>query len=340
MKKPFLSLLCFIVSSISCEPFKIDAVEKEDTFNLPDSLKHYAESFQTAYDLCIEKDSFLFFSDPHLLGNNSTFSTAEQLRFDSSFEAMRALYEYLPLEFVLCGGDWINNKDTQDAAKRKLLYADDRMKQWFSPYHKMMGNHDYNYQGIVSAANSARGDFLYSFINETYYADEGKSYYTIIGNNTRFFILDTGIDWTTIIDDYRKEQLEWLATQLQINKEKHIVIGMHIFYNGKVENNNPMPMSREVLGLCGAFNKRAVYESKVLKSDFRDSEGVVHFILCGHNHVDFEYLDSDVPCIGITQLETNNCPSYDLCLIDYDNGVMRMIRVGSGTDRLVQIAQL
>lgn len=339
MRKTRVLVILLVFMSVSCSSYRLEVVA-EEVPSLADSLKHYVESFQTAYDSCIEKDSFLYFSDPHLLGYNSTFSQTEQHRFDASFGTMRALYDYLPLEFVLCGGDWINNRDTQDAAKRKLLYADARMKQWFSPYYKMMGNHDYNYQGVISFSNSCRGDLPYDFINGTYYSDEGKSYYMIEGDNTKFFILDTGIDWVTLIDDYRKEQLEWLAEQLRANEDKHIVIGMHIFYNGKVENNNPMPMSKEVLGLCVAFNKREVYESNVLNSDFRDSKGKVHFILCGHNHVDFEYLESAVPCIGITQLMTNNCPSYDLCLVDYDSGILKMIRVGSGADRQVQFAEL
>ena len=329
---------CLVLSLliISCNPLLSTDISVEDSQMVEDeTLKPYFVAFSEKYERLNEKEAFVFFSDPHLLGYHSSLSYGEEQLFDSSFKSMRAIYNYLPFSFCLCGGDWLNNGDTQDSAKGKLLYADEMMNQWFYPYYKMMGNHDTNYQGVVSETDSSRGDLPDTFINDVYYSDIGTAYYTIKGMNTLFFILDSGIDWASQIDSYRQEQIEWLVSQLLTNIEKHIVIGIHMFYNGKIV----MPMSQALMDICNAFNRRDVYESSFVKADFTASQGVVHFILCGHNHADFVYDEYGIPCIGITKFITEGQPSFDLCLVDYESGCLNMIRVGSGSDRHIPIAQ-
>ena len=300
-----------------------------------EALMPYYEAFMNCYGTSNNKESFLFFSDPHLLGYNNVFGEYEIASFNSAFDSMRALFKALPIDFCLCGGDWLNNKDTQEVAKLKLKYADSKMKEWFPSYYKMLGNHDTNYQGVVSFDDSSRGDLPYDYINSVYFKETGKSYYSIKGVNTLFVVLDTGIDWETAIDNYRKQQIEWLSQLLYSNTEQHIVIGMHIFFNGKVDKKNPMPMSREIMRLCRAFNRRETYSFEAYNYDYNMAQGKVHFIICGHNHVDFEYYEDDIPCIGITNLITNRIPSYDLCIIDYDKGYLDMIRVGEGHNRQI-----
>ena len=154
-----------------------------------------------------------------------------------------------------------------------------------------------------------------------------------------FYILDTGIDWFPHIDNYRFEQIAWLASNLAVNEEPHIVIGMHMFYNAKVDSSSILPMSREVLDLCSAFNKRGVYEYNTVKADFTAAHGIVHFFISGHNHVDFVCDEYDIPCIGITRLISEGQPSFDLCLVDYNTGVLNTIRVGSGQNRNIPIVK-
>ena len=327
--------LLFVFSLLACESNDKAEDERKDVKVLNDKLMPFADAFNELLESSSDIEAFLFFSDPHLLGYHSSLSYDEEKLFDSSFKSMRAIYNYLPFSFCLCGGDWLNNSDTQDSAKGKLLYADEMMNKWFSPYYKMMGNHDTNYQGVVSETDSSRGDLPDTFINDVYYSDIGTAYYTIKGKNTLFFILDSGIDWASQIDSYRQEQIEWLVSQLLTNTESHIVIGIHMFYNGKIV----MPMSQALMDICNAFNRRDVYESSFVKADFIAAQGVVHFIICGHNHMDFVYDEGDIPCVGITKFITDGQPSFDLCLVDYDSGYLNMIRVGSGNDRYIPIAQ-
>lgn len=334
-------LLLLLIGLVSCDPLFNEGGNADDSVahktELKESLKPCISAFMEDYNILSEKEAFIFFSDPHLLGFSSTFTRQEKKQFESSFETMRVLYGELPIEFCLCGGDWLNNKDTQSAAMEKLLFADSRMKEWFPSYYKIMGNHDTNYQGVVSLNDLSRGDLSYDFVNSVYYKDTGKAYYTITGKTTLFVILDTGIDWEPSLDDYRYQQIEWLSQLLFTNIQEHIVIGFHMFFNGAIEKNNPLPMSRLLLDLCTAFNNRESYDINGKFYNYSDARGKIHFLICGHNHKDFVYDESGIPCIGITRFISEGTPSYDLCLVDYDNGFLELTRVGNGKNRRIPI---
>ena len=242
----------------------------------------------------------------------------------------------LPLNFCLCGGDWLNKGDTQSVAMLKLLFIDHQMKHWFSPYYKMYGNHDTNYQGVISNNNSSRGDLPYSFVNSEYFSETEKAYYSFKGQNTVFYILDSGLDWFPSMDDYRWEQISWLAEQLKGNTEKHIVIGVHMYFNGKVASNNPMPFSSEITALCSAFNKREQYAVNGVIFSYTDATGKVHALFAGHNHIDYSIEDDGIPVIGVSRFIRNDMPTFDLCLINYDDGCLELIRVGYGQDRHIR----
>ena len=228
-------------------------------------------------------ESFLFFSDPHLLGRSVAWIKDSLV---SSFVKAKEVFDLLPLDFCLCGGDWLNAGDTQDLAKEKLLLADERMKQLFSPYYKMMGNHD-----------------------------------------------TSGLDWDTSLDDYRIEQLCWFAFQLSKCVCPHIIIGIHMFYNDV-----PIitPMAEEITRICESFNTRRVYKSFGKEFDFSNAIGMVHLILTGHCHVDFSEAVNGIPVVGITKFNKDSRP-FDVCIINYDTGLIDMIRVGDGEDRHIDI---
>ena len=95
-------------------------------------------------------EAFLFFTDPHLLGGENEYGEKEKEKLVSSFALPKAVYDTLPLSFCLCGGDWLNQRETREVAKEKLLYVDKYLNSLFPQYYKMMGNHDTNYLGIVS----------------------------------------------------------------------------------------------------------------------------------------------------------------------------------------------
>ena len=333
--------LLFLLWFVSCDLLSVD-VDSTDypstlTTDLEETLKPYAKTFMEKYSLSNKKEAFLFFTDPHLVGDNDSFSEKEKKAISYRFKPAKDLYDYLPLSFCLCGGDWLKSGDSQDLAKTKLAFADEQMKILFQPYYKMMGNHDTNYQGVVSNSNPNRGDLPLDYINNVYYKDIGRPYFSFKGQETIFYILDSGTDWEPSMNEYRETQLKWLAESLLANDIVHIVMGIHIFINSSPLVNNPTPFAMELLAVSQAYNNRKVYSLAGLDYDFAQAKGTIHLILAGHNHTDYVRTFEGLPCVGSTQFISHGESSFDLCFLDYDNGYLEMIRIGDGIDRKIKL---
>lgn len=279
-------------------------------------------------------ESFLFFTDPHLLSGENQFVQDTKNKLIESFQLAKELYDKLSLDFCLCGGDWLNQRDSQEMAKEKLLYADHQMKTIFSRYYKMMGNHDTNYQGYLSISEKQRGDLPQAFIDNEYFSETNSSYYSFEGRETRFYILDSGLDWDTSMDEYRWQQIFWLADQLHKCDNMHNAIGVHMFY----DVNKITPMSEVLINLCDAYNDKKVITLGWKEVDFTETKGKIHLILSGHNHTDgltFEGRHSNIPIVRTCNYTINDTRTFDICLIDYPRMLMRMIRVGEGESRTI-----
>ena len=322
----FVHLLCILPVFTFCQ--------KTDGYWDAEEAESAYEQFNDIYQSSQNSEAFLFFSDPHLLSGESQFTSTIKQHIDNSFGIAKTLYDALPLSFCLCGGDWLNQRDSQEMAKEKLLYADRLMKKTFSRYYKMMGNHDTNYQGYVSNIDTQRGDLPREFIDKEYFSETGSAYYAFDGKNTRFYILDSGLDWNTAMDDYRWEQILWLAEELESNDVEHIAIGIHMFYNSDILT----PMSVLLVQLCDAYNKKHSISFQEKTFDFSMSSGKIHLVLSGHNHRDeisYEGQELNLPVVSICNYTSGSSQTFDLCLFDYDYGLCNMVRVGSGQDRKV-----
>ena len=330
-----LSLVVFtsLYLVLSCAPSST-SVEVDDVNT--DYLESVSNTFWNLYRSVNDKDAFLFFTDPHILVDSFSYSNEEDISFFNCFKSMKSLYDSLPLSFCLCGGDWLNRGDTQENAMNKLLYADKQMNNLFHPYYKMLGNHDTNYQGVISTENPQRGDLSMDFINNMYFKGIGQSFYSFINKNTVYYILDSGVDWETAMNDYRKKQLKWLADSLLHNEINHIILGIHILINNSPMQNNPTPFALSLLNLCEVFNDRKSIVIDNSQYDYFSSVGKIHLLICGHNHEDF-VRNFAIPCVGTTQYMKNGEACFDLCILDYDNGYLEMIRVGDGSNRKVKL---
>ncbi len=322
-------LLCLFPLLTTCG--KSDVIKDEEAL----------ESVQVAYDQAQSiirnsnvSEAFLFFTDPHLLSGDNQFSQTTKNNLNDSFKSAKDLYDKLMLDFCLCGGDWLNDGDTQDLAKEKLLYADQLMKTTFSKYYKIMGNHDTNYLGFVSKDKDKRGDLPRSFIDGEYFSETGSAYYSFDGRETRFFILDSGLDWEISMDEYRLEQILWLAEQLRTNDREHIVIGIHMFYS----EDKITPMSEILVKLCDAFNEKKEISIGDREIDFTLAKGRIHMILSGHNHKDgltYEGISRSLPVVRTCNYTINGTQTFDLCFVDYNKEVLNLVRVGRGDNRVI-----
>lgn len=301
-----------------------------------DEIEVVIDQFTTLYQNTHNSETFLFFSDPHLLSGENKFTPATRHHLNSSFELAKDLYYSLPISFCLCGGDWLNQRDSQEMAKEKLLYTDRLMKKTFSRYYKMMGNHDTNYLGYVSSRDKQRGDLPREFIDNEYFSDTGSAYYAFDGENTRFYILDSGLDWNTAMDDYRWEQILWLAEELESNDVEHIAIGIHMFYNLDIIT----PMSELLVQLCDAYNTKQSISFNSTEFDYAKTSGKIHMILSGHSHKDglnYEGKDCSIPVVRICNYTIDGSQSFDLCLMNYDKGIIYLFRLGEGENRSVNL---
>ena len=275
-------------------------------------------------------ETFLFFTDPHL----AEFSGWES-RFREFLSIIQQYYNSTPTSFCLCGGDWLGNSDLPGTACFKMGYIDGVMKYLFQPYYPIVGNHDTNYQGKATEDSAVYTTRLSNAaIRNLWYRDKGRAYYDFRGSNTRFFVFDTGTEAESM-KDYQWEQCQWFAEKLMDNTDEHLVIAQHIvFYS--LANQSVQPITERILSIAEAFNNRTVISVNGTDYDYSDAEGRVEFILAGHNHADGIYTLHGIPVILTINVRSGeNAPSFDLCLIDYDNREFKMVRIGDGDDRTV-----
>ena len=277
-------------------------------------------------------ESFIFMTDPHLMGTSNSFDANV---FKDYISIMQKCYNMLPIDLMICGGDWLNSNDYQEGACWKLGYVDATMRKLFKHYYPILGNHDTNYHGVVSATDSSRGDLSHDTMRNLMFRENGNTYYTFKGNQTRFFVFDTGTDWEDAMTSYRYEQLQWFANSLLSNTDEHIVILQHIYYQG--DTSELFPMSVIEQNIIGAFNNRTSIVVNGQTYNFANARGKIYCIIAGHSHMDSVNNTSSVPVILTTNMMSGNTPTFDMCLIDYTSNKLKMVRVGTGNDRTINL---
>ena len=298
--------------------------------------------FATLFPKSGECESFLFFTDPHLGGANNNFD------IDTFYEAMGVVKKYFdatPTSFVLSGGDWLNYEDYQANACGKLGFIDAYMNSHFNSYFPIFGNHDCNYQGIVSADDDSNGNLGNQVLSNLMFRKWGRKYYTFKESITRFYIFDTGIDWNNAMTgewvegNYRWEQIEWFANQLIENNDTHIALGMHIISTGNVENwqNGKSEFFKNVIAIAKAFNNKSSTTLNEHSYDFTGKEGTIHFVIAGHSHFDYVDESEGIPIIITTKMYKPSVVNFDLIICDYSNHKLHTIRIGYGNNRSITI---
>ena len=317
-----------------------------ESVDIPTAMRDYA--FNSVYnekditDKCKEfsslinnsglSESFIFMTDPHLLGSENTFGVNV---FKDYIGLLQKYYNSLPIDWMICGGDWLNNSDYQSNACWKLGYMDATMRKLFKNYYPILGNHDTNYQGVVSATDSSRGDLTHQTLVNLMFRTNKNTYYEWSGNNTRFFVFDTQTDWESEMNDFKWEQIDWFANKLLTNTNDHIIILQHIYYTSGV---NIAPMSEQLQSLSGAFNNKGEVTINGKTYNFTSAKGKIHCIIAGHSHMDAIITDSNIPVWLTANMMKDNIATFDLMFVDYVKNQIQAIRVGSGENRTMNLA--
>jgi hypothetical protein len=299
-------------------------------------------------------DSFIFFTDPHL-----TEGSDYRAEFYEYLNTIAAYYNEAPVDFCVCGGDWLGNSDTQEEACRKLALIHSTTRSKFDRMYHVIGNHDTNYQGYINSESTEQDGVLSdNTIRNLLFRNEGKPYYTFDANNTRFFVFDTGVDWdwitgaSTIGDDeiieeeiipgneYKGHQYPWFVQELNKCDGMNIVLIMHIVYNKKDDGSLALhPVASSILSIADDYNSRkSMLYLDGLSYDFTKATGNIRFVMGGHIHYDHETRTrGGIPIVITTETTEGNTPTFDMCLVDYDDNKLHLIRVGSGEDRVIDI---
>lgn len=291
--------------------------------SIPDKIKTFSALFNNASTI----ESFLFFTDPHTKrGIDWADKTAKHI------ENIKTIYDMSPVDFCVSGGDWLNDSDTQVEACSALAFIDSQMRKSFDKYYMIMGNHDTNYQGILetnSAANTGR--LTVDTINNLWFRKNGKAYYSFNGRNTTFFIFDTGIDWNSSFDNYSLEQAVWFAECLKNSSHEHIAIGGHMLHVSSTDDFSPL--MDKICEISKAFNDRSTIVINGVTYDFDKAVGKIEFLFAGHSHADLTGTLHDIPYF----ITTMSASGYDLVLVDYTARNINLVRIGNGTDRVINL---
>lgn len=281
-------------------------------------VKHYSRLVNNTSDV----EKFIFFTDPHLCGGSGWES-----EFFNYMSAVKKYHDTAPVDFVICGGDWLTNSDTQEDACYKLGFIGAQMRKMFPRFYPAVGNHDTNYQGVNSEGTANSGELTHRTVSNLWGQGERKTnYYTFQGANTTFFVFDTDLDWTAadgIMTDYFTEQFNWFRSEAE-KVTGNIALVFHIV---QVTDSSPdmiHPLVTNVTSYASAFNAR-------------HSDAKIRFALCGHIHTDSTRTLNGIPVACTTHLRDGGTPSFDMCIANYETNTLKMVRVGTGEHRTVEI---
>ena len=304
----------------------IERVKNENAFALSTGK---IQAFSTLFNGTDKVETFMYFTDPHLCMFNGNNWREE---FDKYMITLRNYYGECAVERVFCGGDWLGRNETVAEACYRLGLIDSTMRENFKEYHNIVGNHDTNYQGVAELSNNT--------IRNLFFRKEGKAFYSVDGINTKFLIFDTHKEHE-VATDYDNEQILWYLSELQKNTTENIILMPHIVYPWADDNGiytpTVHPLASKLLEIAQAFNNKTTISVLGTSYNFASATGKVRCLIGGHSHTDYVTTINTVPVVLTTHLRDGNSPTFDLCLADYDNNILKLVRIGAGADREIAI---
>lgn len=293
-------------------------------------LSEYADLLRNASS---NTEQFVFFTDPHPMHFGWTSELNPQ-----TYLALQHYYNSTSTSFVLSGGDWLQAGQTPTQAAVTIGKINGLTKHLFANrFYTVLGNHDSNYQGIDDAGTPRKGTLSQQALADLWFPKYHRCYYSFDGTNTKFYVLDSGSDWDTKMNDYRFEQVDWLAQQLITNDNPHSAIAVHIWWNDN-EDTVPTPFAQTITQVIEAYNAHGSVTINGKSYDFSGKNGRVEFVLCGHLHIDRNSTAAGIPVVASLNATETTGYGFDLVLADYDKRSLNEIRVGSrGTNRLFSL---
>ena len=282
-------------------------------------------------------ESFAFFTDPHVLGFGDT--SRNEVKLSNYLKRVQTVYRNSPCDFIISGGDWLNNATTMDEACYRLGRLKGISDHLLDGCYLVKGNHDTNYQGKKDAeSDNYTGRLTDETIASILYRDTDtkKAYYSFSAPNCKCYVLDTGIEHSSM-NAYDWEQVDWLAGKLLNDDPKHAIMFLHILVSSGTIQNNALNFGAVV----EAYNNRTKITLNNKTYDFGPCTGHVDFWAAGHTHIDSTGTLGGIPYfITATNSYNSDVPIIDLVLVDYDDQIINLVRVGSGENRTIALAAI
>lgn len=318
--------------------FTEETIKNTDIVSVNDSI---ISDYMSLFYESDSAESYVFFTDPHLMGSGSTF---DKLTFGNYINVLKATMDKTSASYVVCGGDWLNNGDTKAQASKKLGFVDGQMREVFPGiYYPIVGNHDFNYLGVDGEGtrlpeaewidNPAIHNFWFSCYQNCYY-----KFKVAVAQN---YVLNTEMDYDGT-DNYTKNMLDWFAGELISDNPAHATIFMHLIHLSTSTSDIPKRVAA-VGAIISAFNAHEECTLTVATHgyektyDFTGTTGHIDYVMTGHSHEDYDESLGGVPAIATINMQANGTPSFDLVFADYSDSKVYLKRIGSGSSRIISL---
>lgn len=311
------------------DPFYISQIE--DKMSMLANLKASSNEY----------DVFTFYTDHHCFVPNGKYEVDISL-LKSHFELIKEIQDLSGSEFVMCGGDLLQNYDTKSQACFKLATYMSFMDSYLDNPYILVGNHDTNCQGqdYINFGDYLSCTLSQETINDIFY--NGKnSYYNFSTINTSYYCFDSGIDWFAFdLSEYQKEQLKWFADSLLNDDFIHKAIFIHIALVRYESTRVITSMMSEIGKIVEEYNSKKAIVVNGNYYDYSSCNGEIKFIQAGHSHVDLNTICGSIPTIitsSFASPEAVSKPTLDVVFVDYANHKVHCLRIGDGDDRVFEV---
>lgn len=270
-------------------------------------------------------ERFIFFTDQHS-AHLGQWQDATRRVFDKMKEYERTLSP----AFIVSGGDWLGSEDTPAVALEKLDFIRLQADR-FANFHLVLGNHDTNYQGCVYEGDDAysSGPLDNEVIAEIWYPEHKRNYYRFESEKASNYILDSQTDGISVDTvRYIIKQIHWLAEDLTKNNAAHINVFVHIGTPGPT-----VYLPDELARTIRAYNERVVYNYQGKTYDFSKKNGRIDLVFSGHLHAERSFKLGGAASIVCTGNAYSDTPLAHHCTIDYDSGLVHVVRQDGGESR-------
>ena len=319
-----------IVGGLGYHMYAAFRMKQKDAISTDLKARAYAVLVNDSTDT----EQFAYFTDPHLTGYNGA-TTGFLDRFDQYLDTLRQYVDRTPVTFTLCGGDWLNNDETETTAKWKLGLAYGAGNR-FKRLYNTVGNHDTGYDESDDVPITLDNQS----INNALFGGEHPNYYTFDGTHTRFYVFDSG-KMDLPMTDYRWAQIAWFANALKTEDKAHAAVSIHIWFtnvSGDATDNTISPLATNITSIISAYNSRSSVTLNGVAYNFVGCTGHVEFVICGHTHFDKSGTAAGIPVVNTLNMPKGNVPSFDIVYVDYDARKISTVRVGTGSDRTFDLA--